>query len=136
MRVRSTRLTAQTTAYLALLSGTLAAADTASVIPQLALFVDAIVADQQPQVVARQVLDKFVEELAAVKQNDGQGVRDRETRKDLMSAVLVKVQPKVVTFEEQVCKLREMYADLLEEDEEWSEAAKVLIGIPLEAGHR
>jgi len=32
--------------------------------------------------------------------------------------------------------LREKYAALLEEDEEFPEAAKVLIGIPLESGSR
>ena len=36
----------------------------------------------------------------------------------------------------QVCALRESYADLLENDDEFSEAAKVLIGIPLESGNR
>lgn len=36
----------------------------------------------------------------------------------------------------QVCSLREQYAELLENDEEYSEAAKVLMGIPLESGGR
>lgn len=36
----------------------------------------------------------------------------------------------------QVCALREQYADLLEADEEFPEAAKVLQGIPLESGTR
>jgi hypothetical protein len=34
----------------------------------------------------------------------------------------------------EICTLREQYADLLEQDEEFPEAARVLIGIPLESG--
>jgi COP9 signalosome complex subunit 4 len=34
---------------------------------------------------------------------------------------------------EQVVAIREQYAQLLEEDEEFREAAKVLIGIPLDS---
>lgn len=36
----------------------------------------------------------------------------------------------------QICTVREQYADLLEQDEEFPEAARVLIGIPLESGSR
>ena len=41
-----------------------------------------------------------------------------------------------VRFNLQVCTLREEYADMLQDDEEWSEAAKVLMAIPLESGGR
>jgi COP9 signalosome complex subunit 4 len=36
----------------------------------------------------------------------------------------------------QVNSLRFQLADLLEEDEEWSEAARVLMGISLDSGQR
>lgn len=36
----------------------------------------------------------------------------------------------------QVCQLRETLADLQEQDYDFSDAAKTLIGIPLESGHR
>jgi hypothetical protein len=37
---------------------------------------------------------------------------------------------------EQVSDLREQLAGLLEHEEEWEGAAKALMGIPLESGHR
>lgn len=42
----------------------------------------------------------------------------------------------LISARKQVCSLREVYAQLLEDDEEFPEAAKVLIGIPLESGSR
>ncbi|CEH17109.1 COP9 signalosome, subunit CSN4 [Ceraceosorus bombacis] len=49
---------------------------------------------------------------------------------------LEKVTARVLSFEEQTSSLRLHLADLLENDEEWAEAAGVLQGIPLDSGHR
>jgi len=46
------------------------------------------------------------------------------------------VQPRLTRFEEQATFLRYQLADLLEEEEDFSEAARVLMAIPLDAGHR
>jgi len=57
-------------------------------------------------------------------------------RKDALALGLGKLQPRVTSFEEQVWTLGEAYADLLEGEEEYPEAAKVLIGLPLESSSR
>jgi COP9 signalosome complex subunit 4 len=65
------------------------------------------------------------------------GVRvPAEDARPLLVAVLDRVQPRLVIYEEQVSVLRETLATLYERTEEWTEAAKVLIGIPLDSSNR
>lgn len=56
--------------------------------------------------------------------------------KEVFQAAVALIQPRVVSFEEQVTIIRYKLADLHEETEEWVDAAKNLIQIPLESGHR
>ena len=51
-------------------------------------------------------------------------------------STLAVVQPRVVSYEEQVTGVREQLAGLLEEEEDWAGAAKVLSGIDLDSGAR
>lgn len=44
------------------------------------------------------------------------------------------MQPRVVSYEEAVMAVREQLAELLEEQEDWAGAAKVLAGIDLDSG--
>lgn len=48
--------------------------------------------------------------------------------------MLEKIQPRVVSYEEQVTTVREHLANLLEKEEEWSKAAQTLAGIDLDSG--
>lgn len=49
---------------------------------------------------------------------------------------LDKVQPRVISFEEQVANIRQHLSQIYEHEENWREAANVLIGIPLETGQK
>lgn len=49
---------------------------------------------------------------------------------------LDKVQPRVISFEEQVANIRQHLAQIYEREENWREAANVLVGIPLETGQK
>lgn len=49
---------------------------------------------------------------------------------------LDKVQPRVISFEEQVASIRQHLADIYERYQSWREAANVLVGIPLETGQK
>jgi COP9 signalosome complex subunit 4 len=98
-------------------------------------------------VVGRQVLSELVKIL-------GEGaIKDVELRKRVVEDTLATVQPRIVSYEEQasphvparrtlndiniqVNSLRFQLADLLEEEEEWSDAARVLMGISLDSGQR
>ena len=46
------------------------------------------------------------------------------------------VQPRVISFEDQVVTIRTHLADIYEREQNWSEAGKVLVGIPLETGQK
>merc|ERR1712002_832806 len=48
----------------------------------------------------------------------------------------MEIQPRVISFEEQVSSLRQHLAQMYERRELWKEAAKVLVGIPLETGQK
>ncbi|KAG9127632.1 hypothetical protein FRC07_011376 [Ceratobasidium sp. 392] len=86
--------------------------------------------DQPGIVVARQVLSELVEALGKNK------IEDRDARKKVIEDVLEILQPRLVSYEEQTAALRLQMASLLEEEEEWVEAARVLMGISLDSGHR
>ncbi|KAH9482689.1 COP9 signalosome complex subunit 4 [Psilocybe cubensis] len=81
-------------------------------------------------VVGRQVLSELVKIL-------GEGaIKDVALRKRVVEDTLSTIQPRIVSYEEQVNSLRFQLADLLEEEEEWSDAARVLMGISLDSGQR
>ncbi|SJX60911.1 related to COP9-signalosome complex subunit 4 [Sporisorium reilianum f. sp. reilianum] len=61
---------------------------------------------------------------------------DRDTRRQLLENALEQLQPRVLSFEEQASSLRMQLAGLLEAEEDWNEAARVLLAIPLDSGHR
>jgi COP9 signalosome complex subunit 4 len=111
-------------AYLSLLSEILARPDAPSVPADLHTLVDTVVnQDTVGLVVGRQVLSELVKIL-------GEGaIKDAEQRKRIVEDTLATIQPRIVSYEEQVNSLRFQLADLLEEEEEWSEAARVLMGI-------
>lgn len=53
-----------------------------------------------------------------------------------LRSALEKVQPRAVSYEEQVSAIREQLAALYEQQEEWSKAAHALAGIDLDSGMR
>ncbi|CAO1623709.1 unnamed protein product [Parajaminaea phylloscopi] len=63
-------------------------------------------------------------------------IRDHPVQRDVLEMALSKVQPRVLSFEEQATAIRFHLADVHEAMNDWSEAAGVLQGIPLDSGHR
>ncbi|XP_043666571.1 COP9 signalosome complex subunit 4 isoform X1 [Vespula pensylvanica] len=59
-----------------------------------------------------------------------------EISKAVSHYTLDKVQPRVISFEEQVASIRQHLADIYERNQNWREAANVLVGIPLETGQK
>lgn len=49
---------------------------------------------------------------------------------------LDKVHPRVISFEEQVANIRQHLSQIYEREENWREAAVVLVLIPLETGQK
>ena len=76
---------------------------------------------------SRQVLQDLGQELARAPD---------EVAMPLLAQTIERLQPRLVVFEEPVTDLRKKLAALYEKNGEWVEAAKVLIGIPLESSNR
>ena len=115
----------------------------------------AVLSDDVPLVVSRQLLQSFAQEL---------GRLEAETQKEIALFTLTQIQPRVVSFEEQVLivlllsilygdkamyigvaytnlfwqalVIREKLAALYESEQEWSRAAQMLSGIDLHSGMR
>jgi COP9 signalosome complex subunit 4 len=136
-------------AYLSLLSEIISRQNQSTIGPDLHTLVDTVVnQDNVGLVVGRQVLSELVKALG-----DGM-IRDVALRKDIVKHTLDVVQPRLVSYEEQVStvahgryrfdlqiilqvnSLRFQLADLLEVEEDWSEAARVLMNLSLDSGQR
>ncbi|KAF9457017.1 hypothetical protein BDZ94DRAFT_1274274 [Collybia nuda] len=118
-------------AFISLIPEILARSDPSAVLADLHILVDTVVnQDNIGLVVGRQVLSELVKIL-------GEGtIKDINLCKRVVEDTLATVQPRIVSYEEQVNTLRFQLADLLEEEEEWSDAARVLMGISLDSGQR
>ncbi|KAJ7283619.1 hypothetical protein C8J57DRAFT_1432677 [Mycena rebaudengoi] len=118
-------------AFIAIIHEILSRPDQSAVAPDIHTLVDTVVnQDSVGLVVGRQVLSELVKIL-------GEGaVKHPELRKSLVEDTLATIQPRIVSYEEQVNILRFQLADILEEEEEWSEAARVLMGTSLDSGQR
>ncbi|SCZ88176.1 BZ3500_MvSof-1268-A1-R1_Chr10-2g02868 [Microbotryum saponariae] len=91
-------------------------------------FLDATLASDFPPIVARPTLSAYIETLC--------NIANRDVKKHAMGESLQKLQSRTTTYEEQITTLREHYATLLEEDEEWISAAQVLNGVVSDASDR
>jgi COP9 signalosome complex subunit 4 len=83
--------------------------------------------ERTPLVISRTMLQHFAVLLPKLPE---------ELHTEVANYALEKIQPRVVAFEEQVSVIRLNLATLYELQEEWKDAAKVLIGIPLDTGNR
>ena len=107
-------------------------------------YVEAIVNESVSLHISRQLL---AEAIAAISQ------QPPDISKDLCHSTLERVQPRVVSFEEQICTIRQHLSSLYETEQMWREAAQVLVsssrqflfallispfqvGIPLETGQK
>ncbi|CAG9774058.1 unnamed protein product [Ceutorhynchus assimilis] len=93
----------------------------------LQIFIEAIVNENVSLVISRQILTEISSHL--VKLPD-------DVSKSVSHFTLEKVQPRVISFEEQVASIRQHLADIYERTQQWREAAAVLVGIPLETGQK
>ncbi|GIY39816.1 COP9 signalosome complex subunit 4 [Caerostris extrusa] len=90
-------------------------------------FVESIVNENVSLVISRQLLTDVGTHLTKLPD---------DVSKAVSHFTLDKVQPRVVSFEEQVASIRQHLADIYEKEQSWREAAAVLVGIPLETGQK
>ncbi|GJE84847.1 hypothetical protein PsYK624_009230 [Phanerochaete sordida] len=115
-------------AFLALVNEVLSRPDHAAIVPDIRTIVDTVLQDNV--VVGRQVLSELARVLGE------KSALSSELKKQIVEETLSIVQPRLVSYEEQVNALRFVLADILESEEDWSTAARVLTGISLDAGQR
>mmetsp|Transcript_24911 Transcript_24911/g.63229 ORF Transcript_24911/g.63229 Transcript_24911/m.63229 type:complete len:406 (-) Transcript_24911:124-1341(-) len=96
-------------------------------IPQLQAFVQHVVSEDVQLAVSRPVVLELAKSMSSLA---------LEQRKEIGLFTLDKIGLRVVSFEEQVSVIREELATIYEKEEKWSEAAKMLAGIPLDSGIR
>ncbi|KAK0179599.1 hypothetical protein PV327_005337 [Microctonus hyperodae] len=96
-------------------------------VDNLKIFIEAIVNENVTLVISRQVLTDVSSRLLLLPD---------EISKAVSHYTLDKVQPRVISFEEQVASIRQHLADIYERNQNWREAANVLVGIPLETGQK
>ncbi|KAH9951581.1 hypothetical protein B0H21DRAFT_181810 [Amylocystis lapponica] len=117
-------------AYQSLLAQALGRQDQSQLPADIHILVENVVQESVGLVIGRQVLSELVKALS-------EGViAGADLRKRIVEDTLATVQPRIVSYEEQVNSLRFQLADILEAGEEWSEAARVLMGISLDSGQR
>ncbi|PWA26420.1 hypothetical protein CCH79_00001193 [Gambusia affinis] len=93
----------------------------------LKAFVEAMVNENVSLVISRQLLTDFCTHLPSLPD---------ATAKAVYHFTLEKIQPRVISFEEQVASVRQHLATIYEKEGDWRNAAQVLVGIPLETGQK
>ena len=96
-------------------------------IETLKLFIEAIVNENVSLVISRQILTEFGNHLTKLPD---------DVAKIVSHFTLDKVQPRNISFEEQVAGIRQHLAGIYERNQCWKDAANVLVGIPLETGQK
>lgn len=86
-----------------------------------------VVNDQVSLVISRQILTEICAQFAKLPD---------EISMAISHYTLERVQPRVISFEEQVATIRQHLSSIYERQEQWREAANVLGLIPLETGQR
>lgn len=90
-------------------------------------YVESIVNENVSLVISRQLLSEVSKAISQM---------PAELSKDLSHFTLDRIQPRVVSFEEQVASLRQHLSGIYEREHQWREAATVLTLIPLETGQK
>lgn len=117
------------TAYLSLLSN-IFTSQGSNIAHDLHVLVDHLINQDAGIIAGRQVLTELVKSLTSAT------IPDRERRKAIVEDILSIIQLRATSYEEQVNLLKFELADILESEEDWSGAARVLRGINLEASQR
>ncbi|KAH9943435.1 uncharacterized protein BXZ73DRAFT_40515 [Epithele typhae] len=116
--------------YQTLFSELISRDDHANIAQDIHALVDNVVNQDVGLVIGRQILSELVKALSE------SVFKDATVKKAIVEDTLNIIRPRIVSYEEQVNTLSFQLADILEEEEEWSEAARVLMGISLDSGQR
>jgi len=101
----------------------------------LKVFVHTVVQDTMGLIVSRQLLSHFAKALKAQAEMDTPSI-PVEVLKELATFAISEIQPRALSFEEEVTIIREALAKIYEDEESWREAAQTLMAISLDSVSR
>ncbi|RDD47177.1 COP9 signalosome complex subunit 4 [Trichoplax sp. H2] len=91
-------------------------------------FVESLVVDEHIDLVtSRQMLAELAEKLSSLPD---------ESTKEICHFIISKVQPRALSFEDQLITIRRILSGMYEKEQNWNDAANVLAGIQLESGQK
>ena len=94
---------------------------------ELETFVEHCVSEHVPLAISREIITDMSKQLPSL---------ESDVHKTIADVILARIQPRLVSFEEQVRALREDLATRYAREEHWTRAAEVLAGIDLDSGVR
>lgn len=90
-------------------------------------FIDLLINESVGLVISRQL---FADLCAAL------GALSKTEAKAIANYALERIQPRAISFEDQVTSFRQLLADIYESESDWKRAATILSGIPLETSQK
>jgi len=90
-------------------------------------FVDALINESVGLVISRQLFADLCSSLDTISSDEA---------KLIANYALEKIQPRAISFEDQVTSYRQFLAAMYEKDGDWKRAASMLSGIPLETSQK
>jgi len=87
--------------------------------------------ERTSQIISRQLLTLFIKALHDIRPEINVTIFEK-----MGEAALDVLQPRSLSFEDQVTDLKRTLADVYEQQEEWQKSAKMLLSIPMESGQR
>lgn len=90
-------------------------------------FIDLLINESVGLVISRQLFADLCTALANL---------TREEAKVVANYALEKIQPRAISFEDQVTSFRQLLAEIYESELDWKRAATILSGIPLETSQK
>lgn len=108
----------QSDRYKEILEGILADQNERSKSENLMIYIESVINENVSLVISRQLLTDVANIIATL---------SPEISKELSNYALEKIQPRVVSFEDQVCILRKNLAVIYEREHKYKDAAQVLV---------
>lgn len=95
-------------------------------------FIDLLINESVGLVVSRQLFADLSTTLTTMSSD----AASKEDAKTVANYALEKIQPRAISFEDQVTSFRQLLADIYESESDWRRAATILSGIPLETSQK
>lgn len=90
-------------------------------------FIDLLINESVGLVISRQLFSDLCTTLSVLTKDDA---------KMVANYALEKIQPRAISFEDQVTSYRQLLAEIYESELDWKKAANILSGIPLETSQK